>query len=376
MERSSETRAARLILFFYLFNLSTPWVFPIASTPQKKIPRPPTRPARACDEVGAKSSFGNSSLLPQLLATPPPRLRKRDLFSFRRFFSPSGSESESVILYPTFAMRDTENPRKWRVRIHGWIFRPRDIELESVVAVAGLMRFYKIIPRSTEHAVFLRRIQNFVFKNRKGASVMLRCCDLQNIGDGAASKSECGVALLSSLTSDKFGHFEREELVHECELPPTVATIHESRPTGAPLAVSVRTAVPREGSGVKEGESSGTIFFIPATGWSVVSDIDDTVKVTQVLEREELIQNTFMREFTAVPGMQRLFQGWASEGAAFHYVSSSPWQLQPEIAEFFARCGLPGGSFHLRDFDIRNRNFFKYMFTKSTKSKPRAIEVS
>jgi hypothetical protein len=116
------------------------------------------------------------------------------------------------------------------------------------------------------------------------------------------------------------------------------------------------------------------VWFVPPVGVSVVSDVDDTVKLTNVPNREDMIRNTFMRDFVAVPGMPELYQGWQQQGAAFHYVSSSPWQLAPEIALLFARSGLPGGSFHLRHFDIRNKQFFKYIFTSSAKAKPRAIK--
>mmetsp|Transcript_15772 Transcript_15772/g.29121 ORF Transcript_15772/g.29121 Transcript_15772/m.29121 type:complete len:196 (-) Transcript_15772:131-718(-) len=88
-----------------------------------------------------------------------------------------------------------------------------------------------------------------------------------------------------------------------------------------------------------------------------------------------MVRNTFMREFVAANGMPRLFQDWASQGAAFHYVSSSPWQLQPELSSFFVKAGLPGGSFHLKDFDVRGRGFFNYFLTPSAKSKPLAIET-
>jgi len=117
-----------------------------------------------------------------------------------------------------------------------------------------------------------------------------------------------------------------------------------------------------------------TVWFVPPVGVSIVSDIDDTVKLTNVPNRDDMIRNTFMRDFQAVPGMSKLYQGWAEQGAAFHYVSSSPWQLAPEIAQLFALSGLPGGSFHLRHFDIRNQQFFKYIFTSSVKAKPRAIK--
>src|SRR5262249_23183572 len=64
--------------------------------------------------------------------------------------------------------------------------------------------------------------------------------------------------------------------------------------------------------------------------------------------------NTFLKPFEAIPGMSGLFRSWAAAGAAFHYVSSSPWQLYEHLAQHLASEGFPAGSFHLRAFRLRD----------------------
>ena len=59
------------------------------------------------------------------------------------------------------------------------------------------------------------------------------------------------------------------------------------------------------------------------------------VKVTAVGNRRELLANTLLREFRAVPGMPEIYRGWETDGAAFHYVSASPWQLASCLDGFF-----------------------------------------
>jgi phosphatidate phosphatase APP1 len=106
-----------------------------------------------------------------------------------------------------------------------------------------------------------------------------------------------------------------------------------------------------------DGSDTGfgsSVRLIPPTGVSVVSDIDDTIKVTHVSCRRSLLESTFLREFEAVPGMGEAYARWARAGAAFHYVSSSPWQLYGPLAEFFEQAGLPTGSFHLRAFRLHD----------------------
>jgi phosphatidate phosphatase APP1 len=87
---------------------------------------------------------------------------------------------------------------------------------------------------------------------------------------------------------------------------------------------------------------------------SVVSDIDDTIKVTNVHSRRMLLESTFLREFESIAGMSTLYRGWAEQGAAFHYVSSSPWQLYTPLAEMCDAGAFPWGSFHLRSFRLRD----------------------
>lgn len=100
----------------------------------------------------------------------------------------------------------------------------------------------------------------------------------------------------------------------------------------------------------------GRVLLVPSQGLSVVSDIDDTIKVSQVRERREMLLNTFAREFVAVPGMAARYRTLqAGEGTRFHYVSGSPVQLYPPLAVFLRTEGFPAGSVHLREStSIRN----------------------
>lgn len=103
---------------------------------------------------------------------------------------------------------------------------------------------------------------------------------------------------------------------------------------------------------------AGELHFLGATGLSVVSDIDDTIKISAVTNKQELLKNTFTRPFREVPGMSGLYRHWRERhGAAFHYVSASPWQLYAPLAEFTRSNAFPAGSFHLKNFRWRDETF-------------------
>ena len=94
----------------------------------------------------------------------------------------------------------------------------------------------------------------------------------------------------------------------------------------------------------------GHAWHVPATGLSVGSDIDDTIKHSHVGDRRELLLNTFLRAFDAAPGMAARYRELAAApGTRFHYVSSSPLQLLPALEAFLADAGFPAGSLHLRE---------------------------
>jgi hypothetical protein len=105
----------------------------------------------------------------------------------------------------------------------------------------------------------------------------------------------------------------------------------------------------------------GAVHLVGEEGWTVVSDIDDTIKVTEVRDREAMLRNTFCKEFQPAEGMAQVYAEWAEQGAVFHYVSASPWQLYPDLEAFRAAQGYPAGTFHLRDFRLKDGSGVEFL---------------
>ena len=101
---------------------------------------------------------------------------------------------------------------------------------------------------------------------------------------------------------------------------------------------------------VSEGHrGNGKVHLIGSRGVSVVSDIDDTIKVTEVPGNKDVVlKNTFCRPFVALDEMVERYRGLGD--AAFHYVSGGPWQLYSPLSTFLADAGFPAGTFHLNYF--------------------------
>lgn len=117
----------------------------------------------------------------------------------------------------------------------------------------------------------------------------------------------------------------------------------------------------------------GTSQLLHHNGISVISDIDDTIKISHVKSKKALLANTFFYKYNAVDGMAGLFNTWKEQGASFHYISSTPWQLYDAVANFLEESGFPCGSFHLKFFWWKDLSWLK-IFASPKVTKPPTIK--
>jgi phosphatidate phosphatase APP1 len=138
--------------------------------------------------------------------------------------------------------------------------------------------------------------------------------------------------------TDGNGHAETELTVEDSQI--SGAVMNEGTERYIPFAVQTSSKPPRICTGASR--------IIESRGIMVISDIDDTIKITNVRDRKMLIENTFLKPFTPVPGMAGLYRDIEREGVLFHYVSASPWQLYRPLSDFLKRAGFPDGFFYMK----------------------------
>jgi phosphatidate phosphatase APP1 len=101
-----------------------------------------------------------------------------------------------------------------------------------------------------------------------------------------------------------------------------------------------------------------TVLVVPADApFLLVSDFDDTVAVTNVTDRDKMLESTFLEDAEtqpAVPGMAALYRCFAAAGAPNAYVSGTPVQLAPRVARFLEKNGFPKAALHLRNLGWKN----------------------
>jgi hypothetical protein len=237
---------------------------------------------------------------------------------------------ETVVFFPSIGARAADG-KAWELEIHGWIYEPE----RRALTLTLLRKILGIGDNLTgeEKTIFEERARAFLVDNEKGKRLSVR------------------------LGSEQF------------ELPRSAENGHMSARVSLPDGEVLRAAI-RAGLVAKlsfhavTGRNdprrfSGEVHLLEPIGFSVISDIDDTIKISEVDDRKALLRNTFLKAFKPVPGMAEVYRDWNSRmNAQFHYVSASPWQLYLPLAEFVRAKGFPEGTFHLKLFRVKDETFF------------------
>lgn len=243
---------------------------------------------------------------------------------------------ETVVIFNTSAHRDGDN---WVVPVHGWIFEREEDSWWRATLIQSLADYLRPYMDSKGEAHFLTRTRLFVVDNERGKTVPL------NIGGH----------VFVSTPSKANGHFRASARVPAREA--------DAQNGWLPIHV-VEDRV----------RFHGRARLVAPEGRSVISDIDDTIKDSNVLDKKQLLANTFLRSFAPVKGMAGLYRRWEQSGAAFHYVSLSPWQLYPELKSFLDEAGFPDGAFHLREFRAKDKSLLE-LFSNPEDAKLAVIDA-
>lgn len=91
------------------------------------------------------------------------------------------------------------------------------------------------------------------------------------------------------------------------------------------------------------------------TGWGVISDIDDTIKITMTASILGTLKTTFVDEPQPVRGMPELYTRMHDllSSPTWFYLSASPYNLYPFLRDF-RRKYYPDGTLILRDASWQN----------------------
>lgn len=242
---------------------------------------------------------------------------------------------EVVVFFPTVGVPAPEGD-SWDCRVHGWVYEPRSkgVSVQWLWSALGLP---EVPTDEYSRALRSKRAGLFLVDNERGKHIVIRLDGRTIALNASEANGHCGARfhLTAAEVSKLQGGGE-----------------------GGPLRPIRFQAIVPEGDA---REFAGELFLLPPAGLSVISDIDDTIKVTEIHDKKATVRNTFLEEFRPVPGMAELYEKWAEyPGAAFHYLSCSPWQLYDALEEFRRSAGFPAGSFHLKGLRLKDGSLFDF----------------
>lgn len=184
----------------------------------------------------------------------------------------------------------------WHVPAEIWAYRPQDSVARKAVIARLFASRYSLAVTDANRALFDRRVNLLLADNVGGVRPSVR---------------------IGSETPD---------------FPPTVATGHTSMTVKLPIYPATPSTGARIAFEVDSGVTA-TAHLVPPDGVSVISDIDDTVKDSGVLDKRRLWDSTFYQPFKSVAGMADFIRSLAGKSGAVHYVSSTPWHLYAPLRE-------------------------------------------
>lgn len=228
-------------------------------------------------------------------------------------------DDETVAFLPTYAvLRDGV----WQVPVDAWVYEPEEGSLSRGAMLELLGEAMQLVPGSPESEVVEHNLRPFVVDDERGQWVAVR--------RGAHA------VRLGPTAPD--GRVEGTMPIPQGD--------PSARGEGTPPWVDLHVVF-------GPGDDRTLLAWsqlLPDEGISVISDIDDTIKITEVLDKKKMLENTFLRPYRAVPGMAEAYRRWADQGVAFHYVSASPLPLVGALGGFALEAGFPRGSLALRPF--------------------------
>jgi len=238
------------------------------------------------------------------------------------------ASDERVIFFPTAASKT--NTSHWQVPIHGWIFEPEIESRKRKAFIKVLGKVFKVKDKE-EKKLLNQRVMPFTVDNKSMKYVNIKI----------------GNTVHRMPRSLKDGHFFGNITLHENQL----------------LNITSKDGIVNFQAVDKDRVFQGVFHLVPPKGISIISDIDDTVKITNYLDKKEFYKNIFIREFKAVPGMVEYFLECKTqyENCCFHYVSASPYQLFEALDNFFRQTGFPPATFHLKKIRIKDKTLLQLL---------------
>ena len=255
-------------------------------------------------------------------------------------------------LFRTYGYRHAKSG-KWRVVVQGRRSYdvPTHLNLTKRLMLRGLVKRLQLPSEAIQSPTFQQRVAGFLVGSQAGHKIHLQLGD-QSFSIRRRTRASGLFSGRVNISNHEVNKVLRNSVAQvEC----------------ASLTLSVQDF---------DEPTTTQVFLADTHGITIVSDIDDTLKQTDVTSRARMLARTFVDPFESIEGMAELYQNWqASHNAMFQYVSSSPWQLYQQLETFLDEFQFPAGSIHLRWFSLKAELFKKWKLARKRRGKAAVIRT-
>ncbi|MFN7892583.1 MAG: phosphatidate phosphatase App1 family protein [Pirellula sp.] len=257
-----------------------------------------------------------------------------------------------VTLYPTIGF-PLAGGQVWRVIIQGRISQDAPASFGKRLMLKGLIRALDLSREEASSELFGERIDGFLTSPIAGQRIQVELAGQHYVLRRKSKRSglfSCKLDLPAKQLRGFKSFGQILKLDEDSSASRRSTADHQTQATESLTANPISAGCP--------------VLLAEESGISVVSDIDDTIKLTEVTSRRRMLQRTFAIPFEPIEGMADVYQHWANQGALFHYVSSSPWQIYSPIDRFLRSENFPVGSMHLKWFRLRDEIFKRWQILR------------
>lgn len=250
---------------------------------------------------------------------------------------------EQVVLFNTDAYLD-ETRENWHIPIHAWVYENDFDWPQKQLFHKSVHALYGISLDKSNRDIFHQRTSFFTADNERNKRLVV------TIGQHSYLINATGAN----------GH-SRDEIIVPAG---TIEVTHDGQIM--PINVELKSGDDRQ--------FQGAVRFLQPHGLSIISDIDDTIKNSYVLNKKQLIKATFYERFIAIPEMVNAYRHCFEFGVDLHLVSSSPWQLYSDLTAFLSESQFPWAQLSLKSIRFKDSSFLN-LFKSGEITKPQQIRA-
>lgn len=192
--------------------------------------------------------------------------------------------------------------------------------------------------------------------------MMVNPCKDFNVYLDATTDLSSGESMKNLAITDRFGAYKKWENPKGMDSLPgnktkTIQVLPVRPKTGSDSKASYRLISANPDS----QDQATSAFLVPPHGITVVSDVDDLLRVTRIWRYRQLISNTFTNEYDPWKNMPDIYHHWAQKfgenNTHFHYASAIMRPFSGKYSAFLQKY-YPRGTLDTRDESVNTVALF------------------